>query len=107
MNNNELTQKKSAGDAGTSTDTVSNDTIILTQIDEKVKQKFDLIDFGAELRHLIRGKLNYRPLITTDATDYGEYSLNDIDLMYKFEDNEYAVSVSFSLSRKTEDKRDE
>ena len=105
MNNNELTQKKSAGDAGTSTDTVSNDTIILTQIDEKVKQKFDLIDFGSDLKELIQYK--FRPLITATATDVSEYSPYDISSNYIFEDDEYTISVSFDLNRKTEDKRDE
>ena len=105
MNNNELTQKKSAGDAGTSTDTVSNDTTILTQIDEKVKQKFDLVDFGIDLKTVIQD--NFRPLTTASAFDHSEYSPHDIDLMYKFEDDEYTISVSFDLKRKTEDKRDE
>ena len=102
---NELAQKKSAGDAGTSTDTISNDTNILPQKLEKIKQKFDLVDFGSDLKALIEFNLKPNPLVTIEAVDYSEYSDNDVDLMYTFENEKYIVKFNFRLLIKHEDKQ--
>ena len=103
--NNEFAQKKSAGDAGTSTDTISNDTNILPQKLEKIKQKFDLVDFGSDLKALIEFNLKPKPLVTIEAVDYSEYSDNDVDLMYTFENEKYIVKFNFRLLIKHEDKQ--
>ena len=102
---NQLAQKKSAGDAGTSTDTISNDTNILPQKLEKIKQKFDLVDFGVDLKRLIEFNLKPKPLTTISATDSSEYSDAIIDLMYAFESEEYVAKINFYLSKKSEDKQ--
>lgn len=105
--NNELAKKKSAGDAGTSTDTISNDTNILPQTLEEIKRKFDLIDFGTGLKGLIEFNLKPKPLTTISASDCSEFSDAIVDLIYVFENEEYVAKINFYLSKKSEASNDE
>lgn len=106
MNNNELTQKKSAGDAGTSTDTVNQDTNIIPQNIEKINTKFDLVDFGIALKRIIQDEVG--EIRTEDACDYTRHYNDDHnddhkELVYKFLNSKLIIRVSVSVASKEDE----
>lgn len=102
MNNNELKQKKSAGDAGTSTDTVNQDTDIIPQDIKKINTKFDLVDFGNALKRIIQDEVG--EIRTEDACDYTRHYNDDHkELVYKFLNSKLIIHASISVTSKEDE----
>lgn len=106
MNNNELKQKKSAGDAGTSTDTVNQDTDIIPQNIKKINTKFDLVDFGTALKRIIQDEVG--EIRTEDACDYTRHYNDDHnddhkELVYKFLKSKLIIHASISVTSKEDE----